>query len=109
LKDVVAVLGPERPVVVARELTKVHEEFLRGTAAELLKILQNRDDVKGEIVLLIGPASEEETRPATVSVRDRVEQLMREEKLDEKTALKKAAKERGMSKSKAYREFQRGR
>jgi 16S rRNA (cytidine1402-2'-O)-methyltransferase len=58
-------------------------------------------------VVLIGPASPQEPVPATVSVRDRVEQLMREEKLDEKSALKKAAKERGISKSEAYREFQR--
>ena len=97
-----------RRVVVARELTKIHEEFLRGTAVEVLEVLKGRGEIKGEIVLLIGPASEEKSRPATVSVRNRVEQLMREEKLDEKTALKKAAKERGMSKSEAYREFQRG-
>jgi len=108
LEDAVAVLGMGRRVVVARELTKIHEEFLRGTAVEVLEVLKGRGEIKGEIVLLIGPASEEKSRPATVSVRNRVEQLMREEKLDEKTALKKAAKERGMSKSEAYREFQRG-
>ncbi|HEY4054617.1 MAG TPA: 16S rRNA (cytidine(1402)-2'-O)-methyltransferase [Terriglobales bacterium] len=107
LEDAVAVLGASRLVVVARELTKIHEEFLRGTAAEASGILKARGEVKGEIVLLIGPASPEKPIPATVSVRDRVEQLMREEKLDEKSALKKAAKERGISKSEAYREFQR--
>jgi 16S rRNA (cytidine1402-2'-O)-methyltransferase len=107
LEDAVAVLGANRRVVVARELTKIHEEFLRGTAAEVSGILKARGEVKGEIVLLIGPASPEEPVPATVSVRDRVEQLMREEKLDEKSALKKLAKERGISKSEAYREFQR--
>jgi 16S rRNA (cytidine1402-2'-O)-methyltransferase len=109
LEDVVAVVGAGRSIAVAREITKIHEEFLRGSATDVLAILNNRSEVKGEIVLLIGPASEEGTRPATVSVRNRVEQLMREEKLDEKTALKKAAKERGMSKSEAYRELQRGR
>ncbi len=109
LKDVVAVLGPERPVVVARELTKVHEEFLRGTAAELLKILQNRDDVKGEIVLLIGPGSANEVENPAIPISERVSQLMREERLDEKNALKKVARERGISKSEAYREIQRER
>jgi 16S rRNA (cytidine1402-2'-O)-methyltransferase len=109
LKDIVAVLGPERPIVVARELTKVHEEFLRGTAAELLKSLQNRDEVKGEIVLLIGPASGGEAVPLAMSVSDRVQQLMREEKIDEKSALKRVAKERAISKSEAYREVQRER
>src|SRR5258705_381355 len=43
-----------RPVVVARELTKLHEEFLRGTAAEIRAELAARPAVKGEITLLIG-------------------------------------------------------
>jgi len=107
LEDVVATLGPERRVVVGRELTKIHEEFLRGTAAEVLDTVKNRGEIKGEMVLLIGPAAEEETQVPVISVRDRVQQLMREEKLDEKAALKKAAKERGISKSAAYRELQR--
>jgi len=42
------------------------------------------------------------------TVRRRVEQLMADEKIDEKAALKKVAKERGVSKSEAYREWQRG-
>ena len=107
LEDAVAVLGASRQVVVARELTKIHEEFLRGAASEILEALRARGEVKGEIVLLFGPASENEVTSAAVSVRDHIEQLMREEKLDEKSALKKAAKERGISKSEAYRELQR--
>jgi 16S rRNA (cytidine1402-2'-O)-methyltransferase len=105
LQDVVAVLGPARRVVVARELTKIHEEFLRGTAAEVLDTARKRE-IKGEIVLLIAPASAEEHPVERTSVRDRIEQLMREEKLDEKSALKRVAKERGISKSEAYRELQ---
>jgi 16S rRNA (cytidine1402-2'-O)-methyltransferase len=105
LEDVLAVLGPQRRIVVARELTKIHEEFLRGTAAQVLDIVKSRGEIKGEIVLMIGPAEGENPAP-TVSIRDRVEQLMREENLDEKAALKKAAKERGISKSAAYRELQ---
>lgn len=109
LADVVAILGSERPVVVAREVTKLHEEFLRGRAGEVLKQLESRDVVKGEITLLIGKA-EEKSHALTglVSVRQRVDQIMSTEKLDEKAALKKAAKERGISKSEAYRELQRG-
>lgn len=53
LDDVASVLG-ERPVVVARELTKIHEEFLRGTPAEVRQQLQQRGSVRGEITLLIG-------------------------------------------------------
>lgn len=109
LEDAVAVLGPNRPVVVARELTKVYEEFLRGTGAEVLGTLKGRGEIKGEIVLLIGSAEEGEAAPVVVSIRDRVEQLVREKKLDEKSALKRVAKERGISKSEAYRELQRSR
>jgi 16S rRNA (cytidine1402-2'-O)-methyltransferase len=106
LEDLLAVLGPERRIVVARELTKIHEEFLRGTAAQVLDIVKGRGEVKGEIVLLIGPRGEVERPAPAGSIRDRVELLMREENLDEKAALKKAAKERGISKSAAYREWQ---
>jgi 16S rRNA (cytidine1402-2'-O)-methyltransferase len=106
LEDLLAVLGPDRRIVVARELTKIHEEFLRGTAAQVLDIVKSRAEIKGEIVLMIGPADKGENQTPTVSIRNRVEQLMREETLDEKAALKKAAKERGISKSAAYREFQ---
>ncbi|PYV70943.1 MAG: 16S rRNA (cytidine(1402)-2'-O)-methyltransferase [Acidobacteria bacterium] len=109
IEDIVAVLGPERPVVIARELTKLHEEFLRGTATEVLRALNSRAEIKGEIVLLIGPASEIPPRASPVPMRVRINQLMTEEGLNEKSALKKVAKERGISKSEAYREFQRER
>jgi len=108
LQDVHAELGPERPVVIARELTKVHEEFIRGTAGQVLQNLKSRQDVKGEIVLLVGPALEGTAQVSVVSMRDRIEQIMREEKLNEKSALKKVSKERGISKSEAYRELQKG-
>jgi 16S rRNA (cytidine1402-2'-O)-methyltransferase len=112
LSDVVEVLGKDRHVVIAREVTKLHEEFLRGRASEILETLKSRDGVKGEITLLIGKAEESEVgvatgAPARPAVRQRLEQLMSEEKLDEKAALKKVAKERGISKSEAYRELQR--
>ena len=108
LREVVATLGDSRPVVVARELTKVHEEFVRGGAAEVLATFESRPgEVKGEIVLLIGKGS----APAgsKVSARERLDRIMREQKLDEKAALKLLAKEMGVSKSEVYREVQRGR
>ena len=101
-------LGPERHIVIAREVTKIHEEFLRGRASEVLETLSSRAEIKGEITLLIGRA--EETRqavPSRVNVRQRTDQIMSEEKIDEKAALKKVAKEMGISKSEAYRELQR--
>ncbi len=53
LGDVVAVFGAAHPVVLARELTKLHEEYLRGTASEVLAVVQGRERVRGEIVLLL--------------------------------------------------------
>jgi 16S rRNA (cytidine1402-2'-O)-methyltransferase len=110
LSDVVEVLGNARHVVIAREVTKLHEEFLRGRAGEVLETLKLRNGVKGEITLLIGKAEATESQAAKesrVSVRKRVQQIMTEDKVDEKAALKKLAKERGVSKSEAYRELQR--
>lgn len=110
LEDIAEILGPVRKIVVARELTKVHEEFLRGTCAEVLENLKNRHAVKGEITLLISKtdvAEQGRAELAASNVRNRVREIMSEEGLDEKTALKKAAKERGISKSEAYRQMQR--
>jgi 16S rRNA (cytidine1402-2'-O)-methyltransferase len=53
-----AAIAPDRPAAVCRELTKMHEEISRGTLAELAR--RFRGDVKGEIVLVIGPASDED-------------------------------------------------
>jgi len=107
LEDIVATLGPERRVVIARELTKLHEEFLRGAAAEVLETLKDRSEIKGEITLLIGPAEGGERPESKGSIPERVRQIMREENVDEKAALKRVAKERGISKSEAYRELQK--
>jgi 16S rRNA (cytidine1402-2'-O)-methyltransferase len=110
LEDVVEVIGPDRHVVIAREVTKLHEEFQRGRAADVLATLKSRQEVKGEITLLIAKADEaasQQPAPTRASVRQRVNQLMSEEKIDEKGALKKVAKEMGVSKSEAYRELQR--
>jgi 16S rRNA (cytidine1402-2'-O)-methyltransferase len=94
--------------VVAREVTKLHEEFLRGRASEVFETLKSRKDVKGEITLIIGKAEEgPQSAPARLSARQRVEQIMAEDNVDEKSALKKLAKEMGVSKSEVYREVQR--
>ena len=75
LADVVEVLGNDRPVVIAREVTKMHEEFLRGRAGEVLETLKSRDGVKGEITLLIGKAEEDEARAGTDGSRPPVNRV----------------------------------
>src|SRR5580698_328040 len=109
LEDIVEILGQERHVVIAREVTKIHEEFLRGNAGDVLETLKARGDIKGEITLLIGKmvGTQKKELSSRVGVRQRLEQIMTAEKLDEKAALKKVAKELGISKSEAYRELQR--
>jgi 16S rRNA (cytidine1402-2'-O)-methyltransferase len=110
LADAVHVLGPARQICVARELTKIHEEFLRGSVGEVLQTLNSRGEIKGEITLLIGKAEQtgaESETARSISIRERVNQIMSEEQSDEKTALKKVAKERNISKSEAYRQLQR--
>ena len=108
LGDVEAVWGEQVRVVVARELTKIHEEFLRGTAREVRLTLSARDRVRGEMVLLIEAIAAQTTVQAG-SVAQQVRQLMEVDGLVEKEALKRVARERGVSKSDVYRELQRER
>ena len=93
-----------RPVVVARELTKIHEEFLRGTAAEVRAQLAERDAVKGEITLLIGKALE--PPPDDTPVEAAVEALIRAgtPRMD---AIKQVARRRGLSKREVYEQLLR--
>ena len=106
LQDVVVVVGPARRVVIARELSKLHEEFLRGTAQEAVEQLQRRE-VRGEITLIVaGYAGEQAASTEKKSLNARMQELIRQG-ADEKTALKNTAKEFGISKSEAYREWQR--
>jgi 16S rRNA (cytidine1402-2'-O)-methyltransferase len=100
LADAREALG-DRRVVVARELTKIHEEFIRGKLSDL----ELPDTKRGEMVLLIGPPTSEiaGARQANRSVRQDVEELMRVESVDRKAALKRVARARGVSKSDAYR------
>ena len=106
LQDAAEILGA-RPAVVAREITKLHEEFLRGTLPELAARAAKQAP-RGEITVLIAPASEviagtDETLDAVLSLPARVAQLEREAGLDRKAALKQAARERGLHKREAYK------
>ena len=108
LGDIVDVLGSARHVVIAREVTKLHEEFLRMAAADALDELKKREEVRGEITLLIGKAEEHGTPVMErKNARTRVRELMNGEKLDEREAMKRVAKEMGVSKSEVYRELQK--
>jgi 16S rRNA (cytidine1402-2'-O)-methyltransferase len=109
LEDIVDVMGAQRRVVVAREVTKIYEEFVRVTAAEALDDFKKRDEIRGEITLLIGHAEEQHGVPLLTqkNARTRVRELMKSEEIDEKEAMKRVAKEMGISKSDVYRELQK--
>jgi len=109
LKDAREMLG-EREVVIAREVTKVHEQFVRGTLGSTLEYLKKRP-VKGEITVLIGlPAGTEagsDAPPAvTASIVSEIQSVMAERRVDERAALKIVARARGVAKSEAYRQLQ---
>jgi 16S rRNA (cytidine1402-2'-O)-methyltransferase len=126
LADIEAVFGTAQHVVLARELTKIHEEFLRGVVSDLRKTLNDRassGSIKGEFVLLFTPArsgwairtlqrtgGDTATNSPQIpqpSIAAAVRALMQSEKLSEMDALKHVARARGLSKSAAYREWQR--
>jgi len=106
LADAREILG-DRPACLAREVTKLHEEFRRGALSELSASISERP-ARGEITLLIGAVPPEERaalRDTSQTLADRVDELIRQAKLDRKEALKLAAKERGMTKRAAYQEL----
>lgn len=103
LADIEAVLGPDRPVVVARELTKLHEEFVRGTVAQVRGKFESRESIKGEITLLIGPAPDQPLEtPAAAALRAEVEALAAGgmSKMD---AIKEVARKYGLPKREVYK------
>jgi 16S rRNA (cytidine1402-2'-O)-methyltransferase len=101
--DAREILG-DRPACLAREVTKLHEEFRRGKLSAIAVSLTERP-ARGEITLLIGPEDPSEARAhadSAQSLSERVEELIRQAKLDRKEALKLAAKERGITRRAAY-------
>ncbi|HEV7892627.1 MAG TPA: 16S rRNA (cytidine(1402)-2'-O)-methyltransferase [Pyrinomonadaceae bacterium] len=106
LADAREVLG-EREAAVARELTKLHEEVLRGRLSELAARFGDGDSARGEMVLVIDreviKEEEEDARsPSPLSVAERVAAL-EAEGLDPRAALKRAARDLGLSRDEAYR------
>lgn len=99
LQDVMVELGAERQIAVVRELTKVHEELFRGTAAQACEYFVGK--VRGEIVLIISPA--EQSAPEE-SVRDALRRWRAETDLPMREIVKQVAKIYGLSGSEVYKE-----
>jgi 16S rRNA (cytidine1402-2'-O)-methyltransferase len=108
LADIESELGAARPVVVARELTKLHEEFIRGTAGQVRIALESKPVVKGEITLMIGksdaPPEADDPRPVSEAVAE-----LERGGMTRMDAVKHVARARGVAKRDVYREVFGGR
>lgn len=104
LKNMLTVLG-NRQVVLCRELTKIHEEYLRGTIKELLAYIENQP-IKGECCLLVEGSTgiQEATTKIVGSLKEQVEQLIAEGKKNNE-AIKAVAVQNGLKKQEVYRQF----
>lgn len=101
LRDAREILG-EREAVVARELTKMHEEFVRGRLTELAEHF-TKDAARGEMVIVIDRnVLDDDKESSEMDVAARVAEL-ESEGLDGRAALKRVAREMGLSRSEAYR------
>lgn len=107
LKDVQLVLG-NRQIVLARELTKKFEEFIRGTVEEALE-WANTNEVRGEFVVIIEGTQEEIVEEAAtweaLSIKEHVQQLIDEQAMSSKEAIKEVSKLRKLSKREVYQEY----
>lgn len=104
LADAREILG-EREAAVARELTKLHEEIVRGRLSELAKRFNTEGAARGEMVLVIDRTvinAETSTGNSEADIAARVSAL-ESEGLDSRAALKRAARELGLSRPEAYR------
>ncbi len=107
LRDAIDVLG-DRDAAIAREITKLHEEFARGRLSQLAERFSEAKDARGEMVLIISGAGSDRSvdenlaKSSSKQLFARVREL-ESEGLDSKTALKQAARELGFKRDEAYR------
>ena len=102
LEDLEKILDKDRKVVLAREITKIHEEFIRGTINELLEKSEN---LKGEMVLIIeGNHKEKENELCNLSIEEHYK-YYQEQGLEKKEIIKKIAKDRNVNKNEIYKLF----
>jgi 16S rRNA (cytidine1402-2'-O)-methyltransferase len=110
LEDALEILG-NRPAVIAREVTKMYEEFVRGHIEDLLATMRKKPP-RGEITLLIAPPDGQPQHAADAAnprnaapLARHVEEIMKERGVDRKAALKLAARERGLTRREAYKQL----
>lgn len=101
LEDLKEIIN-DRKIVLARELTKIHEEFIRG---DINLLLDKAEEIKGEIVLIIeANKNEKENDFAKLSIEEQYN-LYKEQGLDKKDIIKKIAKNKNVNKNEIYQKF----
>ena len=106
VKNIVKVLGPDRKITLARELTKKYEEFVRGTGEQILEWTTN-ENVRGEFVIIVqgnsNPKKEvEDASWENLSISAHVQEVINQTKVKPTIAIKQVAKLRGLSKQEVY-------
>lgn len=107
LKDMYSILG-ERNICIARELTKIHEEYMHTTFKEAIDKIE-KDGIRGEIVLLIEGINEEELKEkikqevVNIDSKELVKKYINDG-ISKKDAIKMVAKEKGVTKNEVYQE-----
>lgn len=103
LKDLKKIIGDNRNIVLAREITKVHEDFIRGSIDYLIEKAQN---IKGEIVLIIDGNTQiaEENELNNLSIEEHYE-FYKNQGFDKKEIIKMIAKDRNVNKNEVYKNF----
>lgn len=105
LETLLEVLG-DRNIVLARELTKIHEEFIRGRTSEILSKLE---EIKGEFVIIIEGSKENKTDVEKNNLSELTLEghynFYENQGLDKKEIIKKIAKDRNVNKNEIYKHF----
>ncbi|TFE01908.1 MULTISPECIES: 16S rRNA (cytidine(1402)-2'-O)-methyltransferase [Jeotgalibacillus] len=110
LKELKEAVGPERQMVISRELTKRFEEFIRGSVEECLT-WAGETELRGEFCLVIEGGSKEEWQQeegvwwSELSLSEHVEHYMQEKSMTSKAAIKETAKDRGLPKRDVYQDY----
>ncbi|QNQ81437.1 16S rRNA (cytidine(1402)-2'-O)-methyltransferase [Lactobacillus sp. PV034] len=103
LKNLGEVLSPERQIVCARELTKIHEEFIRGSVKEVIDYF-DQNDPRGEFVVLVSPNEDQEETLSWPELIKQVDELVAQD-ISKKDAIKQVAKENKVSKNELYDKY----
>lgn len=103
LKNLGEVLNPKRQIVCARELTKIHEEFIRGSVKEVIDYF-DQNDPRGEFVVLVSPNEEQEEVLSWPELIKQVDELVAQD-ISKKDAIKRVAKESKVSKNELYDKY----